>query len=166
MSRLIDLTGQRFGRLYVLGRDENHFGHPYRREAFWWCQCSCPEHTKISVCGTALRSGHTTSCGCYQRENNHRLVTHKRVYKKGLSREYPELLRYWERLMKFKKDLLCDRWKDEENGVYNFIDDMKDTHFKRARIHRKDPLLPYSKENCFWDSRNYIVDLPLKNKEL
>ena len=81
MSRLIDLTGQRFGRLYVLGRDENHFGHPYRREAFWWCQCSCPEHTKISVCGTALRSGHTTSCGCYQRENNHRLVTHKRVYK-------------------------------------------------------------------------------------
>ena len=68
--------------------------------------------------------------------------------------------------MKFKKDLLCDRWKDEENGVYNFIDDMKGTHFKRARIHRKDPLLPYSKENCFWDSRNYIVDLPLKNKEL
>ena len=109
-----------------------------------------------------FRSGHTTSCGCYQRENNHRLVTHKRVYKKGLSKEYPELLKYWERLMKFKKDLLCDRWKDEENGVYNFIDDMKDTHFKRARIHRKDPLLPYSKENCFWDSRNYIVDLPLK----
>ena len=67
MSRLIDLTGQRFGRLYVLGRDENHFGHPYRREAFWWCQCSCPEHTKISVCGTALRSGHTTSCGCEQK---------------------------------------------------------------------------------------------------
>lgn len=108
----------------------------------------------------------TTSCGCYQRENNHKIVTHKRVYKKGLSKTYPELLKYWERLMKYKRSLLCDRWSDEENGVYNFIEDMKDTHFKRARIHRKDPNRPYSKENCFWDTRNYIVDLPPERKEL
>lgn len=39
--------------------------------------------------------------------------------------------------MKFKKDLLCDRWKDEENGVYNFIDDMKDTHLREQEFIEK-----------------------------
>jgi hypothetical protein len=166
MSRLIDLTGQRFGRLYVICQDEEHLKHPNRREAYWWCQCSCPLHTKISVSGTDLRSGHTTSCGCYQKENNHRIVTYKSVYKKGISKTYPELLKYWERLIKSKKYVMCDRWTDSKNGVHNFIEDMKDTHFKRARLHRKDPNLPYSKENCFWDSGNYVVDIPPEKKEL
>ena len=61
MPKLIDLTGQRFGRLTVLGRTEV----PPNREtqaAWWLCDCDCG--TKTSVAGDALRSGRSQSCGC------------------------------------------------------------------------------------------------------
>lgn len=38
MSKLIDLTAKRFGRLTVLGRAPNKTG---RREAMWFCVCDC-----------------------------------------------------------------------------------------------------------------------------
>ena len=54
---LIDMSGQRFGRLIVLRRDG------YRsKQATWLCQCDCGG-TAISA-GCDLRSGHTRSCGC------------------------------------------------------------------------------------------------------
>lgn len=62
MSRYIDLTGQRFGRLVVKERAPNHG----REGTFWLCQCDCGK-TAI-VAGSKLRSGHTQSCGCLQRE--------------------------------------------------------------------------------------------------
>lgn len=55
-SDLIDLTGQKFGRLTVVGF--------YRggRKSFWYCECSCG---KIKIIrGDGLRGGHTKSCGC------------------------------------------------------------------------------------------------------
>lgn len=62
MSRYIDLTGQRFGRLVVKERAPNHG----REGTFWLCQCDRGK-TAI-VAGSKLRSGHTQSCGCLQRE--------------------------------------------------------------------------------------------------
>lgn len=62
-GNVIDLTGQVFGRLKVLSRD----GSDKRGEAKWLCECSCPLHSKISVLGSNLRTGHTTSCGCERR---------------------------------------------------------------------------------------------------
>lgn len=64
MSRLIDLTGQQFGRWTVLKRDtKGKFKEPH-----WVCQCTCG--TIKSVQGTSLRSGTSTSCGCYRKENS------------------------------------------------------------------------------------------------
>ena len=60
MPKLIDLTGQRFGRLTVLGRTEV----PPNREtqaAWWLCDCDCGR--KVPVASYALRSGATRSCG-------------------------------------------------------------------------------------------------------
>lgn len=37
MSRLIDLTGQRFGRLTVIERA----GSDIRKQALWMCVCDC-----------------------------------------------------------------------------------------------------------------------------
>lgn len=61
MGKLIDLTGQQFGRLTVVGRAENRGKH-----AAWLCRCECG-NTAI------VRSDHlvykkTTSCGCYETE--------------------------------------------------------------------------------------------------
>lgn len=62
MARFIDIEGQRFGRLLVL----EFAGISARRLARWKCQCDCGKLTTTT--GKALRSGETTSCGCYHRE--------------------------------------------------------------------------------------------------
>lgn len=62
---LKDITGQRFGRLVVLHRDEDKpKGHGHK--AYWVCQCDCGNI--VSVVGTNLRNGKTQSCGCLQKE--------------------------------------------------------------------------------------------------
>jgi len=56
---MIDLTGQRFGRLLVIERA----GSNKNGEATWDCLCDCGK-AKV-VLGTLLRRGATRSCGCY-----------------------------------------------------------------------------------------------------
>lgn len=63
MSRLIDLSGQRFGRLVVICRCGTYF-HKAGSAPFWLCRCDCGE--KAIVLGPNLR-GRTVSCGCYRR---------------------------------------------------------------------------------------------------
>ncbi len=63
MSRLIDLTGQRFGKLVAL----EHIPKTPK----WLCQCDCGNKTEVT--STNLRNGHTKSCGClrHQQAHNH-----------------------------------------------------------------------------------------------
>ena len=57
----IDLTGQQFGHLTVIGPgikpETNH-----QRGAYWTCQCTCG--CVINVSAHSLRNGRTKSCGC------------------------------------------------------------------------------------------------------
>lgn len=55
------MLNRKFGYLQVLQRAERPAG-TRQRCVFWLCRCSCG--TKLTCRGTALRSGHTTSCGC------------------------------------------------------------------------------------------------------
>lgn len=55
-------TGNKYGRLTVLSRAENN----HRGDAQWLCQCDCGK--QVIVKGVSLRSGHTQSCGCYQKD--------------------------------------------------------------------------------------------------
>lgn len=65
---IIDMTGQRFGQLTVLYRDETKpRGHGHR--AYWVCKCDCGNIKSIE--GYHLRSGATKSCGCLQRKRSH-----------------------------------------------------------------------------------------------
>lgn len=62
---LIDITGQKFGRLTVLHRDETRpKGHG--KKAYWICQCDCGNIKSIK--GDHIRSGLVVSCGCYHKE--------------------------------------------------------------------------------------------------
>ena len=58
MGKMIDLTGQRFGKLVVLENAGKLDGRRY----YWKCQCDCG--TTVVIIGTSLRSGNTKSCGC------------------------------------------------------------------------------------------------------
>lgn len=62
MGRLIDLTGQRFGRLTVIGRKEGAVIQGSTARVFWNCKCDCGNFCSIN--GYCLRSGVTKSCGC------------------------------------------------------------------------------------------------------
>jgi hypothetical protein len=63
----IDLTGQKFGRLTVIGfssKEEytTESGYKYYRY-YWNCKCDCG--SEIIALGPSLKNGHTKSCGCY-----------------------------------------------------------------------------------------------------
>jgi hypothetical protein len=58
MPALIDITGQRFGRLSIIRRA----GRTSYRQATWECLCTCG--VTIVATGSNLKSGTTKSCGC------------------------------------------------------------------------------------------------------
>lgn len=66
MRRLNDLTGKRFGRLMVLGRERKQSG---ARKFAWRCQCECGKITMVD--GFKLNAGHTKSCGCLRAQRRH-----------------------------------------------------------------------------------------------
>lgn len=59
--KVVDLTGQRFGRLVVLKR----IGSKHR-SALWLCKCDCGKTKEATSSG--LKCGHVQSCGCLSRE--------------------------------------------------------------------------------------------------
>lgn len=61
-GNVINMLDKTFGHLKVIERD----GSDERGEAKWLCQCDCGKSI-ISVLGSNLRTGHTTSCGCERR---------------------------------------------------------------------------------------------------
>lgn len=72
MAEYIDVTGQRFGKLIVIGYDKE------RRLRI--CKCDCG-----NTCSTTLnhlKSGHTSSCGCYR---------HRQTYVDLVGKKYNRL---------------------------------------------------------------------------
>lgn len=63
MSKLIDLTGQKFGYWTVLERGKNN----PQGKARWICKCEACGTIK-EVDGGHLRAGRTTNCGCIRME--------------------------------------------------------------------------------------------------
>ena len=70
MPKLIDLKGQRFGRLVVLERQGSYASKndPYSQAPLWLCRCDCGNETV--VIGRNLRTGRTRSCGCLRVEKS------------------------------------------------------------------------------------------------
>jgi len=63
--KIINITGQRFGRLTVIKKAKR----PVRIKntaAYWLCRCECG--TEKNINGVSLRNGDTQSCGCLKKE--------------------------------------------------------------------------------------------------
>ena len=79
---LMDLTGQRFGRLIVIERDiSKPKGH--EKPVYWICKCDCGTIKSIRACH--LKDGSIQSCGCLSKElaseRFSKDLTGKRFYK-------------------------------------------------------------------------------------
>jgi len=62
-GRAKDITGERFGRLVVLGRTHN-----IGKDTAWLCECDCGNYKVVRTSG--LKSGDYVSCGCRRAELN------------------------------------------------------------------------------------------------
>lgn len=67
MGSYIDLTNQKFGKLTVLRKGNGRITSGGCYKTTWVCQCECGN--VVEVDSQKLRKGHTTSCGCFKKEN-------------------------------------------------------------------------------------------------
>ena len=68
-TAILDITGQRFGKLLVLEKDSSDYDR--KRGIRWICRCDCGK--KVSVLSGRLVSGQTRSCGCLSKESKSRI---------------------------------------------------------------------------------------------
>ena len=62
ISKLENLSGQRFGKLTVLERDRYYISPSGAHSIMWKCKCDCGN--VVSVRGSHLKEGKSKSCGC------------------------------------------------------------------------------------------------------
>ena len=97
MSKVIDLTGQKFGRLTVIERAPDKIYSTGRKAIAWRCVCDCGNEVIVTRSELINKKRKNVSCGCWKRENamiqlnkihNGELKSYKKYNKYDLSGEY------------------------------------------------------------------------------
>jgi hypothetical protein len=160
---LIDITGNRYGMLTVIGKEETLKNGMTR----WKCLCDCGK-TTVSY-GVNLKRGLTKSCGCNtyknrettNRKKNLRLYAIWKAIKWRCYREKSNSYQlYGGRGIK-----MCDEWKDSYEAFYQWS--MSHGYADDLTIDRINTNGNYEPDNCRWitkkeQSRNTRRNIVIK----
>lgn len=144
----LDLVGQRFGKLTVIGKDKS--AQDTKQKRVWWtCQCDCGKMTSVS--SDNLKSGNTASCGCLKytsclvhgMTNTSTYKVWSAMIQRCNNSNDPSYRYYGGRGI-----TVCDRWR----VFSNFFEDMGEA-LDGLEIDRIDNSKGYYKENCRWVTR-------------
>lgn len=143
--KIVDITGQRFGRLTAVKKSATDSSG-----AWWFCVCECGKQKDIRLCH--LRSGTTKSCGCGPKgrhRSKHGMVNTRvyRIWRQMRQRcENPKAEGYENYGGRgIKVDPLWDSFP-------RFFEDMGHPPSGDHTIDRVDTNKNYSKENCKWST--------------
>lgn len=70
MQKIIDITGNRYNKLTVLGFDHLFIRPNGKTRTYWKCQCDCGNIIVIRKDSFAYSYSSTKSCGCWHREES------------------------------------------------------------------------------------------------